>query len=95
MTFKGNMTGVVYPNIAFTHSIPNSLIIDGTNFGINPLNVQASGSNIVSVRNKKDFEVTGGLRLRNVPAQGVVATFDNASSSYIISSFKPFLILGA
>ena len=87
MTFKGNMTGVVYPNIAFTHSIPNSLIIDGTNFGINPLNVQASGANIISVRNKKDFEVTGGLRLRNVPAQGVVATFDNATLTQVATSY--------
>ena len=87
MTFKGNMTGVVYPNIAFTHSIPNSLIIDGTNFGINPLNVQASGANVVSVRNKKDFEVTGGLRLRNVPAQGIVATFDNATLTQVATSY--------
>ena len=40
MTFKGNMTGVVYPNILIYNSIPNSLIIDGTNFGINPLKQQ-------------------------------------------------------
>ena len=89
MTFKGNMSSIVYPDTAFLHTIPNSFNIDGTSFNINPLNVKSSGSTIVSVRNKKDFEVTGGLRFRNVPAQGVVATLEAASLTQVATSYTP------
>ena len=43
------------------------------------LNVNVVDQTILQVRSQKDVEITGGLRLRAVPAQGVVAAFDNAT----------------
>ena len=87
MTFKGNMASIVYPNVSFTHTIPNSLNIDGTSSAINPLNIKSSGNALLSVRSQQDVEITGGLRLRNVPAQGVVATLDAATLTQVATSY--------
>ena len=87
MTFKGNMTSIVYPNISFTHTIPNTLNIDGTSSALNPLDIKSNGTAILSVRSQQDVEICGGLRLRNVPYQGVVATFDNATLTQVATSY--------
>ena len=87
MTFKGNMTSIVYPNISFTHTIPNTLNIDGTSSALNPLDIKSNGTAILSVRSQQDVEISGGLRLRNVPSQGVVATFDNATLTQVATSY--------
>ena len=51
------------------------------------LNVNVVGQTILQVRSKKDVEITGGLRLRAVPAQGVVAAFDNATLTQVPTSY--------
>ena len=87
MTLKGNMATIVYPNVEFTHTIPNSFNIDGTSSAINPLNIKSSGTTLLSVRSQQDIEISGGLRLRNVPSQGVVATLDAATLTQVATSY--------
>ena len=87
MTLKGNMATIVYPNTSFTHTIPNTLNIDGTSSALNPLNVKSSGVALLSVRSQQDVEISGGLRLRNVPSQGVVATLDAATLTQVATSY--------
>tara|TARA_B100001250_G_scaffold95645_1_gene79950 strand:+ start:860 stop:8206 length:7347 start_codon:yes stop_codon:yes gene_type:complete len=86
LAFKTNMTGTTY---ATSHlaTVTGGYTLKGTLYDVNPLNVLVESQNIVSVRAKKDLEVTGGLRLRNVPAQGVAATLDPATLTQVATSY--------
>ena len=57
-------------------TIDGGYILNGTTFGTNPYHVSNLGSSVFTVRSKNDIEVNGGLRLRNVPSQGVASSID-------------------
>ena len=86
LAFKTNMTGTTY---AASHlaTVTGGYTLKGTLYDVNPFNVLVGAQNIVSVRAKKDLEVTGGLRLRSVPAQGVAATLDAATLTQVATSY--------
>jgi len=86
LAFKTNMTGTTY---AASHlaTVTGGFSLKGTLFDVNPFNVLVGAQNIVSVRAKKDLEVSGGLRLRSVPAQGVAATLDAATLTQVATSY--------
>ena len=86
LTFKTNMTGTVYES-SHLATVNGGFTLKGTVFDTNPFNVLVGAQNIVSVRAKKDLEVSGGLRLRSVPAQGVVATLDAATLTQVATSY--------
>ena len=75
LTFRPNMTGTKYDS-DHTATIDGGYILNGTTFGTNPFNVTNLGSSVFTVRSKNDIEVNGGLRLRNVPSQGVASSID-------------------
>ena len=86
LAFKTNMTGTTY---AASHlaTVTGGYTLKGTLYDVNPLNVLVGAQNIASIRAKKDLEITGGLRLRSVPAQGVVATLDAATLTQVATSY--------
>ena len=86
LTFKSNMTDTVYES-SHLATITGGFTLKGTSFDTNPFNVLVGAQNIVSVRSKKDLEVSGGLRLRNVPTQGTVATLDAATLTQVATSY--------
>ena len=69
------MTGTKYDS-DHTATIDGGYILNGTTFGTNPYQVSNLGSSVFTVRSKNDIEVNGGLRLRNVPSQGVASSID-------------------
>ena len=75
LTFRPNMTGTKYDS-DHTVTIDGGYTLNGTTFGTNPFNVTNLGSSVFTVRSKNDIEVNGGLRLRNVPSQGVASSID-------------------
>ena len=78
LTFRQNMTATKYDG-SMTATIDGGYTLNGTTFGINPYTVSNLGSSVFLVRSKNDIEVTGGLRLRNVPSQGVASSIDAAT----------------
>ena len=85
LTYKGNMTTVVHPG-DFEYRTAGTLSVNGT--ALTPaLNVNVVDQTILQVRSQKDVEITGGLRLRAVPAQGVVSAFDNATLTQVPTSY--------
>ena len=80
------MSDTVYES-SHLATITGGFSLKGTSFDTNPFNVLVGAQNIVSVRAKKDLEVSGGLRLRSVPAQGVVATLDAATLTQVATSY--------
>ena len=86
LTFKSNMSDTVYES-SHLATIAGGYSLKGTSFDTNPFNVLVGAQNIVSVRSKKDLEVSGGLRLRNVPTQGTVATLDAATLTQVATSY--------
>ena len=86
LTFKSNMSDTVYES-SHLATITGGFSLKGTSFDTNPFNVLVGAQNIVSVRAKKDLEVSGGLRLRSVPTQGTVATLDAATLTQVATSY--------
>jgi len=86
LAFKTNMTGTTY---AASHlaTVTGGFTLNGTIYDTNPLEVKGQGNLIAAVRSKKDFEISGGLRLRSVPAQGVAATLDAATLTQVATSY--------
>ena len=80
------MSDTVYES-SHLATIAGGYSLKGTSFDTNPFNVLVGAQNIVSVRSKKDLEVSGGLRLRNVPTQGTVATLDAATLTQVATSY--------
>ena len=71
-------------------SVPGTLTVDGTDNSVDSFEVKRNGISVAKVRTKKDFEVTGGLRLRAVPVQGTIATIGSPTSTsgvYTTSTF--------
>ena len=62
-------------------SVPGTLVVDGTDNSVDSFEVKRNGISVAKVRTKKDFEVTGGLRLRAVPIQGTISTIGAATST--------------
>ena len=69
----------------FEYRTPGTLSLNGTL--VPALNVNVVGQTILQVRSQKDVELIGGLRLRAVPAQGVVSAFDNATLTQVPTSY--------
>lgn len=89
-TFEFFNTGVNSLSIAqdkFTLKTAKTFEADGTislkgiSVGNDPLDVLRGTSSVVKVRDKKDFEITGGARLRAVPIQGTIATVGTVTST--------------
>ena len=85
LTYKNNMATVVHPS-NFEYRTPGTLSLNGTSL-VPALNVNVVGQTILQVRSQKDVELIGGLRLRAVPAQGVVSAFDNATLTQVPTSY--------
>ena len=85
LTYKGNMTTVVHPG-DFEYRTAGTLSVNGTAL-VPALNVNVVDQTILQVRSQKDVEIIGGLRLRAVPAQGVVSAFDNATLTQVPTSY--------
>ena len=70
---------------AKTFDVQGTLRIDGVTSSQDPVDIQRGGTSIAKFRDKKDFEIcdgaTSGLRLRQVPQQGVVATIGSVTSN--------------
>ena len=66
---------------AKTFETDGTLSLKGTSIGNDPLDVLRGTSSVVKVRDKKDFEITGGARLRAVPIQGTIATVGTVTST--------------
>ena len=79
------MATVVHPS-NFEYRTPGTLSLNGTSL-VPALNVNVVGQTILQVRSQKDVELIGGLRLRAVPAQGVVSAFDNATLTQVPTSY--------
>jgi len=85
LTYKGNMATVIHPR-DFEYRTAGTLSINGT--ALSPaLNVNVVDQTILQVRSQKDVEIIDGLRLRAVPAQGIVSAFDNASLTQVATSY--------
>ena len=78
LTFKQNMTTTKY-DASHTAIVDGSYVLNGTTFGSAPFTTTNLGSSVFTVRSKNDIEVTGGLRFRNVPSQGVASSLDPAT----------------
>ena len=78
LTFRPNMTGTKYDSDHLA-TIDGGFTLNGTTFGTNPYQVSNLGSSVFTVRSKNDIEINGGLRLRNVPSQGVASSIDAAT----------------
>ena len=66
---------------AKTFETVGTLSLKGTSIGEDPLDVLRGTASVVKVRDKKDFEITGGARLRAVPIQGTIATVGTVTST--------------
>ena len=70
---------------AKTFDVQGTLRIDGVTSSEDPLIIQRGSTDIVKIRDKKDFEVcdgsTSGLRLRTLPQTGTVATIGSVTSN--------------
>ena len=66
---------------AKTFETSGTLIINGAQFGSNPLDVQTLGSSVLQVRSQKDVEVTTGLRFKSVPTLGEIASIGSITST--------------
>ena len=86
LTFRQNMTATKYDG-SMTATIDGGYTLNGTTFGINPYTVSNLGSSVFLVRSKNDIEVTGGLRLRNVPSQGVASGIDAATITQTATAY--------
>ena len=86
LTFRPNMTGTKYDS-DHTATIDGGYILNGTTFGTNPYQVSNLGSSVFTVRSKNDIEVNGGLRLRNVPSQGVASSIDAATITQTATAY--------
>jgi hypothetical protein len=73
----------------FEYRTPGTLTLNGTSTSANALNLNVSGSTIASIRPNKDFELTNGLRLRAVPAQGSATLLDNATLTQTLGAYTP------
>ena len=80
------MTATKYDG-SMTATIDGGYTLNGTTFGINPYTVSNLGSSVFLVRSKNDIEVTGGLRLRNVPSQGVASGIDPATITQTATAY--------
>ena len=78
LTFRQNMTTTKYDS-DHTATIDGAYTLNGTTFGSAPFTATNLGSSVFTVRSKNDIEVTGGLRFRNVPSQGVASGIDPAT----------------
>jgi hypothetical protein len=78
LTFRQNMTTTKY-DTSHTAIVDGSYVLNGTTFGSAPFTTTNLGSSVFTVRSKNDIEVTGGLRFRNVPSQGVASSLDPAT----------------
>jgi len=86
LSFRPNMTGTKYDS-DHTATIDGGFILNGTTFGTNPYQVSNLGSGVFTVRSKNDIEVNGGLRLRNVPSQGVASSIDAATITQTATAY--------
>ena len=70
---------------AKTVDVQGTLRIDGVTSSEDPLIIQRGSTDIVKIRDKKDFEVcdgsTSGLRLRALPVTGTIATIGTVTSN--------------
>jgi hypothetical protein len=88
LTFRPNMTGTKYDSDHLV-TIDGGYTLNGTTFGTNPFQVSNLASNVFTVRSKNDIEVNGGLRLRNVPSQGVASSIDAATITQTATAYTP------
>ena len=86
LTFRQNMTTTKY-DTSHTATIDGGYTLNGTTFGTNPYQVSNLGSSVFTVRSKNDIEVNGGLRLRNVPSQGVASSIDAATITQTATAY--------
>ena len=74
---------------SFKFDYPSVTVFDSASTTGNTLDFLSRGSSIVSIRTKRDLEITGGLRLRAVPQQGTIATIDNATITATNGAYTP------
>ena len=89
MTFRSNMTGVRMDAASFKFDYPSVTVFDSASTTGNTFEFLSRGSAIVSIRTKRDLEISGGLRLRAVPPQGVIATIDAATITATNGAYTP------
>ena len=74
---------------SFKFDYPSVTVFDSASTTGNTFEFLSRGSAIVSIRTKRDLEISGGLRLRAVPPQGVIATIDAATITATNGAYTP------